>query len=103
MGLSVEFIAFVFNIINIILTIYMWVIIIKALISWVNPDPYNPIVRFLNDITDPVLNRVRAIIPLGGIGIDFSPVIVIIAIFIIQYLLHYLEYHIIAGAFLGSF
>ena len=72
------------QIINIILSLYMWVIIIRALISWVNPDPYNPIVQFLNSITEPVLYRVRQFIPMSGIGIDFSPIIVILIIIFLQ-------------------
>ncbi len=62
----------------------MWIIIIRALLSWVNPDPYNPIVRFLNSITEPVLYRVRQLIPMSGVGIDFSPIIVILAIIFLQ-------------------
>lgn len=62
----------------------MWVIIIRALLSWVNPDPYNPIVQFLNSITEPVLYRVRQLIPMTGIGIDFSPIIVLLAIMFLQ-------------------
>jgi len=53
------------------LTLYMWLIIIRALISWVNPDPYNPIVRFLYRVTEPVLYQVRKWIPLRGMGMDF--------------------------------
>jgi len=53
-------------------------------LSWVNPDPYNPIVRFLNSITEPVLYRVRQLIPMSGVGIDFSPIIVILAIIFLQ-------------------
>lgn len=66
------------------LIIYMWIVIIRALISWVNPDPYNPIVRFLYRATEPVLWRVRRLIPIGGIGIDFSPIIVILAIIFLR-------------------
>lgn len=66
------------------LTIYMWVIIIRALLSWVNPDPYNPIVRTLYRVTEPVLSRVRRLIPTAGLGIDLSPVIVILVIFFLQ-------------------
>ena len=58
----------------------MWIIIIRALLSWVNPDPYNPIVQFLHSITEPVLYRVRQLIPMSGMGIDFSPIIVLLAI-----------------------
>jgi YggT family protein len=62
----------------------MWIIIIRALISWVSPNPYNPIVRFLYRATEPVLRPVRRIIPLGGMGIDFSPVIVILGIYFLK-------------------
>jgi YggT family protein len=72
------------NVINIGLIIYMWIVIIRALISWVSPDPNNPIVRFLYRATEPVLRPVRRIIPIGGIGIDFSPLIVIIAIYFLR-------------------
>ncbi|HPJ96613.1 MAG TPA: YggT family protein [Syntrophales bacterium] len=69
---------------NLALTIYMWIIIIRALLSWVNPDPYNPIVRFLYGVTEPVLSFVRRKLPLGSFGIDFSPVIVILGIWLLQ-------------------
>ena len=62
----------------------MWIIIVRALLSWVNPDPHNPIVQFLNSITEPVLYRVRQLIPMSGMGIDFSPIIVILAIVFLQ-------------------
>lgn len=92
MGLLYNFIQFVFTALNFILWAYMWVIIIKSLLSWVNPDPYNPIVRFINDITEPVLNKVRLILPLGNTAaFDLSPIIVILIIYIIQYLLSYVE------------
>ncbi|MCD6487392.1 MAG: YggT family protein [Syntrophobacterales bacterium] len=72
------------RIVNIGLNIYMWLIIIRALISWVNPDPYNPIVRFLYRVTEPVLYQVRRLIPLRGLGMDFSPIIVILIIVFLQ-------------------
>ncbi len=65
------------------LNIYMWIIIIMAVLSWVNPDPYNPIVRFLHQITDPVLHPIRRRLPFMG-GIDISPIIVIFAILFLQ-------------------
>jgi YggT family protein len=77
-------IIFVANVIDIGLTVYMWIIIIRALISWVSPDPYNPIVRFLYRITEPVLRPVRTILPIGGMGIDFSPLIVILIIYFLR-------------------
>ena len=66
------------------LTIYLYIIIARAIISWVNPDPYNPIVRFLNAITEPVLFRIRRRLPLFFGGMDFSPIVVILAIVFIQ-------------------
>ncbi len=70
------------QILDIALSIYMWIIIIRALISWVSADPYNPVVRFLYQVTEPVLYRIRRFIPSVG-GLDFSP---IIAFFIIIFI-----------------
>ena len=72
------------RILDIGLSLYMYIMIARAIISWVNPDPYNPIVRFLNSATEPVLFRLRRRLPLFFGGIDFSPVIVILAIIFIQ-------------------
>ncbi|MEN6439243.1 MAG: YggT family protein [Syntrophobacter sp.] len=63
---------------------YMVIIIIRALLSWVNPDPYNPIVRFLYSVTEPVLYRVRRVIPAYAGGIDFSPIIVILILLFLE-------------------
>jgi YggT family protein len=71
-------------ILNLGLTIYMWVIIARAILSWVNPDPYNPIVRFLYNITEPVLGWVRRQVPLIFGGIDLSPLLILIAIVFLQ-------------------
>ena len=67
-----------------VLMIYMWIIIIRALASWLNPDPYNPIVQFLYSITEPVMYRVRQVLPMSGMGIDFSPLIIILAIMFLR-------------------
>ncbi len=69
-------------IINIFLTIYVWVIIIRAIISWVNPDPWNPIVQFLYRSTEPVLQPIRRFLP--QMGIDISPLIAILGIYFLQ-------------------
>ncbi len=83
-----NFILAVANILGLILDVYMWIIIISALISWVNPDPYNPIVRFLHAVTEPVLRPIRRFIEIRiGIGIDISPMIVILIILFIKYFL----------------
>ncbi|MDI6729627.1 MAG: YggT family protein [Thermodesulfovibrionales bacterium] len=72
------------NVLDILLDVYKWVIIIAAIISWVSPDPYNPIVRFLYLVTEPVLRPIRRLIG-GRLGpIDISPLIVILAIIFIQ-------------------
>jgi YggT family protein len=75
------------KVIDIALTLYMWIIIARAVISWVNPDPYNKIVIFLYRATEPVLRQVRRILPLRNIGIDISPIIVILILFFLQYFL----------------
>jgi YggT family protein len=72
------------TILDTILWIYMWVIIIRALISWVNPDPWNPIVQFLQRATDPVLYQIRKRLGMGSMGFDFSPIIAILLIMFLQ-------------------
>jgi YggT family protein len=79
-----NFLAALASVLNMLLSTYMWIIIIRAVISWVSPDPYNPIVRFLCAATDPLLYRVRRWLPLYFSGIDFSPVFVIAAIYFLQ-------------------
>ncbi len=68
---------------DILLTLYTYVIIGRAIISWVNPDPYNPIVSFLYRATEPVLHRVRSFLPDLG-GIDLSPLVVLLAVQFLQ-------------------
>lgn len=72
------------SVIGLVLNLYMWIIIARAVISWVNPDPYNPIVRFLYSITDPVLLAIRRRLPLSFGGIDFSPIVVLLVIIFLQ-------------------
>ncbi len=79
-----NFLAGLARVLDLALTLYMWLVIIRAVLSWVNPDPYNPIVRFLNRSTDPVLNWVRRRIPIAFGGIDLSPMLVILAIVFLQ-------------------
>ena len=68
------------TILDIALSLYMWIIIGRAIVSWVNADPYNPIVRFLHSATEPVLSAIRRKVPVFYRGIDFSPILVILAI-----------------------
>jgi YggT family protein len=79
-----NFLGAIAEVLNIVLTIYMWIVIISALISWVNPDPYNPIVRFLYSVTEPVFATVRRVLPFPYMGIDFSPLIVLLIIIFLQ-------------------
>jgi len=79
-----DLIVSVAKILDILLGMYKWIIIISALISWVNPDPYNPVVRFLYQVTDPVLRPIRRLIGYRLGPIDISPLIVIIAIIFVQ-------------------
>jgi YggT family protein len=79
-----NFLIGVAKVLDIALTLYMWIIIARAVISWVNPDPYNPIVRFLNSVTEPVLYPIRRRLPISLGGIDFSPILVILAIIFAQ-------------------
>lgn len=67
-----------------VLQLYMWVIIASAVLSWVEPNPYNPIVRFIYSVTEPVFDWVRRRIPVFFGGIDFSPMLVIFGIWFIQ-------------------
>ena len=71
-----------------VLQLYTWIVIASAILTWVEPNPYNPIVRFINSITEPVFDWVRAKLPVMFSGIDFSPLVVIFGIvFIRQYLI----------------
>lgn len=74
-------------VLGMILNLYMWIIIARAVISWVNPDPNNPIVRFLYNATEPVLYRLRRSFPVYAGGIDFSPIVILIIIYFLQLLL----------------
>ncbi|APG28600.1 hypothetical protein A7E78_12550 [Syntrophotalea acetylenivorans] len=70
-----------------LLQIYIFIVVARAVISWVGPDPYNPIVRFLYNATDPVLQRIRRVLPLQFSGVDLSPMALLFALFFIQNLI----------------
>ncbi|MBU1196300.1 MAG: YggT family protein [Proteobacteria bacterium] len=76
-----EAVAVVFNL---VLTAYFWIVIAGAVLSWVNPDPYNPIVRFINNVTEPVFYQIRKRLPVFFGGMDLSPLVVILAIKFLQ-------------------
>jgi len=72
------------TVINLALQFYFWILIARVVISWVNADPYNPIVRAIISATEPVLYRIRRALPLYGGGIDFSPLVLFAAIYFLQ-------------------
>ncbi len=80
-----NFMVAVAGLVDFLLTAYMWMIIGRAIISWVNADQYNPIVRFLYEVTEPLLSRIRKLLPISSMGgMDFSPMILILAIIFLQ-------------------
>lgn len=78
-----NFLLAVAKLLNFILGAYIWIVIGRAVISWVNPDPYNPIVKFLRQVTDPLLVKIRQFVPIMG-GFDLSPMILILVIMFLQ-------------------
>jgi YggT family protein len=81
------------SLIHIGLMIYLWCILIRAVLSWLSPDPYHPAIQFLYRITDPVYYRVRQLLPLDFGGIDFSPIIIVFIIYTVDEL----TYNILGG------
>jgi YggT family protein len=79
-----HFILAIARLLELVLWAYFWIIIARAVISWVSPDPFNPIVRFLYRITEPVLRPIRRRLPTLQMGLDLSPMIVILAIYFLQ-------------------
>lgn len=86
-----NFLTALASVLHMLLQAYIWVVIIRALISWVNPDPWNPIVQTLNRLTDPLLEPIRRklfrMMGYGGIGIDISPLILIAAVYFLDFFL----------------
>jgi YggT family protein len=78
----------VLEFISVIINIYIWVVIIAALITWVQPNPYNPIVRFLWNVTEPVYRWIRRYIPTTFGGFDIAPIILILALQFLQILIN---------------
>lgn len=72
------------KVLDMLLWFYMWVLIARIVISWVSADPYNPIVRAIINMTEPLLYRIRRSLPVFGGGIDFSPLVVFAGIYFLQ-------------------
>ena len=77
-----NFISAIAYLVNIALTVLYWLILIRALISWVSPDPFNPIVVFLHKATEPILEPIRRLLP--QMPIDFSPIIAFVMIIFLK-------------------
>jgi YggT family protein len=73
------------KIVDIVLTIVYWLILVRAVISWVNPDPFNPLVQFLYKTTEPILEPIRRLLPpVFRFGIDISPIIAFLTILFVR-------------------
>jgi YggT family protein len=72
------------KVMDVVLLFFMWMVIIRAVLSWVNPDPYNAIVRFINNVTEPVLYPIRSRLPINYGGIDFSPIVVFLVVMFLR-------------------
>ena len=80
-----NFLIAIAKVLDVVFSILYWLILIRALLSWVNPDPYNPVVQFLYKATEPILYPIRKILPLGlRFGIDISPIIAFFAIMFLK-------------------
>jgi YggT family protein len=72
------------KVMDVVLLFFMWIVIARAVLSWVNPDPYNPIVRFIHNVTEPVLYPIRSKLPVNYGGFDFSPIIVFLGVIFLR-------------------
>ena len=78
---AVNFVGAIAAVLDSVLSFYFWIIIASAVLSWVNPDPYNPVVRIIRSLTEPAFYRIRRWLPFTYTsGIDFSPVVLLLAI-----------------------
>jgi YggT family protein len=73
------------KLLQLVLEVYFWIIIARAVLSWVSPDPFNPVVRFLYRVTEPVLRPIRYRLPTVAAGLDLSPVVVLLVIKLVEW------------------
>jgi len=78
------FLMAVAKVLDIVLIALMWIVVARALLSWVNPDPFNPIVRFIHNATEPILYPIRRRIPVNLGGIDLSPILVFMGVIFLR-------------------
>ncbi|MFH0876888.1 MAG: YggT family protein [Candidatus Omnitrophota bacterium] len=80
-----NFLAAIVQVVNLVFSVLYWLIIIRALLSWVSPDPFNPIVQFLRMVTEPILAPIRRFLPFShNFGLDLSPWIAVLALVFLQ-------------------
>lgn len=79
-----NFLSAVALLVDLLLSAYMWLVIGRVIVSWVNPDPYNPIVSILYQLTEPPLSRIRRIVPIMAGGLDFSPALLLLGIYFLR-------------------
>lgn len=91
-----NFLTALAGLVGMIFQLYIFIVIARALMSWVNPDPYNPVVRFLIQVTEPALSRIRRVVPPMG-GMDLSPMILILALVFLQSFIVPTLHHLAAG------
>ena len=72
------------KVMDFVLVLFMWIVVARAVLSWVSPDPYNPIVRFIYNVTEPVLARIRGLIPMNFGGLDLSPIVVFLGVIFLR-------------------
>jgi YggT family protein len=85
MFVASNFVLAIARLLELMVNAYIWIIIARAILSWVNPDPYNPVVRFLYRVTEPVLRPVRYRMPTLAMGLDLSPMVVIFALYFVDW------------------
>ena len=80
MFVAANFLLAIASVLQVVLNLYFWLVIASVVVSWVNADPYNPLVRMLRSVTEPVYRPLRRVLPLYAGGIDFTPLVVILLI-----------------------
>ncbi len=85
MAFLTSLVSALYAVVDTVLSLYFWIVLAAVVLSWVNPDPYNPIVRGIRSLTDPVFYRIRKWMPFTYLsGIDFSPIVIILVIKFVQ-------------------
>ena len=87
MFVASNFLLAVARLLQLAINAYIWIIIARAIVSWVNPDPNNPIVRFLTRATEPVLRPIRYRLSAFAMGLDLSPMVVILILYFLDWFL----------------